>query len=252
MQVPRRLPLVIVELPQKRVNRQLAVSTGHADIPAPRGPLGVPDRQALLRLSCSHRPRYWRISVPTGTIHLPQMPRGQFMSNAWSYYFSPLLIGTAFLAAVLSSPTPWTRQRLFDHVFHTPAERIKRFVIEPGQPNRDRPLTNSQIVIHDAVRIRRIAEVLHATQEVSPNHPRARWTARIRMVTDDGTYCFGVEATVPGDPNGTLVNMSSNPNGDGWNLGSVRANGLEKILGEAANTGLPADSAVPPRDRSEQ
>jgi len=56
------------------------------------------------------------------------------------------------------------------------------------------------------------------------------------MVTDDGTYYFGVEATAPGDVNGTLVNVSSNPKGGEWNLGDVRADGLERILEEAANT----------------
>src|SRR6185312_7142887 len=51
MQVPRRLPPVMVELAQNSVNRHLAVSIGADEIPVPRGPFGMPDRQVLLRFS---------------------------------------------------------------------------------------------------------------------------------------------------------------------------------------------------------
>jgi hypothetical protein len=194
------------------------------------------------------------------------------MSNAWSYYVIPLFVsivmvsvdiallrylqrgdhdgkgkkpsrvarcflalhmlfgGTLGLATLLFSPTPWSRQNLFDHVFRTPPERIERYVI---YPDRHHSLTQSQVVIDDSARIRRIAEILRRAHEVSPNHPRTRWTATVEMVTQDGAYYFQVCGTVPGDVNGTLVRAQTTKEGGGWNLGAVRANGLDQILEEA-------------------
>lgn len=144
------------------------------------------------------------------------------------------LIGsTVALAILLASPTPWQRQQIFDHAFRTPPDRIVRFIIRPSQLT---PITQSEIVIDDPSRIRQIAETLRNATEVSPNHPHSRWTANVEMVTLDGTYHFGVNATVAGDRNGTLVDISSRPGGYGWNLGGFRADGLEKILEDAVKS----------------
>jgi hypothetical protein len=143
--------------------------------------------------------------------------------------------GALGLAILLTSPTPRQRQRIFDHILHTPPEQISRFVIKPGDADQYRPLTKSEVVIDDLARIRQISEILRAATEVSPNHPHSKWTARIEMVTKDGSFYFGVDATVPGDPNGTLVNPKYKPLGGGWNLGDVRADGLDTILEDAAH-----------------
>lgn len=142
--------------------------------------------------------------------------------------------GSLGLAIVLGSPSPWKRQALFDHVFRTPPERIERFVIE-ATPNAYRPLTTSPVEIDDAPRIRRIADLLRTAREVSPNHPHAKWTTNVTMVTRDGTYHFEVEYTSE-RRNGTLVHLSSQPDGSGWNFGEARADGLETLLEEAANS----------------
>jgi hypothetical protein len=147
-----------------------------------------------------------------------------------------VLVGAALgLAIVLTSPTPWERQRIFEHIFRMPPEQVERFVLKSGRPDQYQPLAKSEVVIGDAARIRQITEILRTAREVSPNHPHSKWTARIEMVTGDGTYYFGVDATVPGDPNGTLVAPSTKADGGGWNLGDVRADGLEKILEEAVS-----------------
>ena len=54
------------------------------------------------------------------------------------------------------------------------------------------------------------------------------------MVTRDGTYAFSVSATEPGDRNGTLVGALLIGR-KSWNLGDVRADGLEEVLEEAVN-----------------
>jgi hypothetical protein len=135
---------------------------------------------------------------------------------------------------VLTSPTPRERERIFDHVFRTPPERIERFVIKAGTPGLADPLTHTDVVIDDPARVRRIADILRAAPEVSPNHPHTRWYAHVEMVTLDGTYYFSVGATVPGDANGTLVGAWPSPQG-GWNLGDFRADGLDEVLEEAVN-----------------
>jgi hypothetical protein len=143
-----------------------------------------------------------------------------------------LIGGTVALGILFTSPPPWQRQRIFDHVFRTPPEQILRFVIRAPGPRDYKPLTLAEVVIDDPARIRQIAAALRAGHEVSPNHPRTRWTANVEMLTrDGGTYFFNVSATEPGDRNGTLVT----PGGARWNLGDVRADGLDVLLEDAVN-----------------
>ncbi len=197
------------------------------------------------------------------------------MSNAWCHYLGPLVISIVFVTAgvislcmfwwsprdangkrkvgwsgivggifglavgggvgvpfVLTAPTPGEREELFDHIFRTPPERIERFIIKAGRPEHATPLIHFDVVIDDPERIGKIAEILRTAPEVSANHPRTRWYAVAQMVTPDGTYEFGVLATVPGDRNGTLLMPHDQ---SGWNLGDVRADGLEEILEDAVN-----------------
>ena len=150
--------------------------------------------------------------------------------------FSILVTGvgsTLALGILLTSPTPCQRERLFDRVFRTPPERIERFVILPGRSNQYRPLTQWAVVIDDPAVIRRIAEILRTSPDVFPNHPHSRWTAKVEMVTNDGTFYFAVNAPVPGDANGILVTVQRTSEGGGWNLGDFRAEGLAEILEEA-------------------
>jgi hypothetical protein len=138
--------------------------------------------------------------------------------------------GTMGLNFLLTSPTPRERERIYDHVFRTPPERIERFIIKAGTVDQATPLTHTEVVIEDPARIRQITEILRtAGPEVSANHPRTKWFAVVGMVTRDGTYYFSALATVPGDSNGTLVSPWATERG-GWNLGNVRADGLEEVL----------------------
>jgi len=98
-----------------------------------------------------------------------------------------LVGGTLGLSMILTSPTPWERQRLFNHVLHTPPAQIERFIIKSGGANEYHPLTRSDVVIDDPKIIRQIAASLGAAQDTSPNHPQTKWTARIEMITRDGT-----------------------------------------------------------------
>lgn len=141
---------------------------------------------------------------------------------------------TLGLALLLTSPTPWKRQSLFNHVFHTPPDRIERFIIRAGIRALYHPLNYEDVVIEDRARIRQIAGLLSTAEEVSPNHPQTIWSATVEMDTTDGKYYFDVEANSSSDPNGTLVDgISLKPGDGGWNLGDFRVDGLEKIL-EAA------------------
>jgi hypothetical protein len=144
-------------------------------------------------------------------------------------------IGVALGVAILLSPTPWQRQRLFNRVFHTPPEDIERFVILAGRGDQYEPLTRSEVVIDDPAQIQRIAEILRTVREIAPNQPRIKWTATVEMVTRDGTFYFRVEATVPGDANRTLVSAQTTKEGGGWNLGEVRAEGLDQVLEDAVH-----------------
>jgi hypothetical protein len=148
--------------------------------------------------------------------------------------------GVLGLTMILTSPTPWARQRASDHVFRTPPDRIKRFVIKAGNASQYKPLTNSDVTIDDPDRIRQIANMLRDGIEVSPNHPQSKWTTQIEMVTSDGTFYFGVDATVPGDVNDTLVSVSSKPTGGGWHFGDVQVDGLDKVLENALEAAKPA------------
>jgi hypothetical protein len=141
-------------------------------------------------------------------------------------------VGGWLLSFILPSPTPWERQKIFDHVYRTPPERIERFVIKAGTKDQATPLTPVDVVIDDPVRIRKIAEILRTATEVWPNHPRTRWYAIVEMVTLDGTYYFSISATEPGGRNGTLVGAWASEKGK-WNLGDVRADGLEEIIEDA-------------------
>ena len=151
----------------------------------------------------------------------------------FSAVFGLAVGGAVAIPFLLTSPTPRERQRIYDHVFRTPPERIDRFIIKAGTADQATPLTPTEVVIEDPARVRRIAEILRtaAETEVSPNHPRTRWYAVVEMVTRDGTYHFSVSATEPGDRNGTLVGPWAE--GSRWNLGSVRADGLDEILEDA-------------------
>src|SRR6185295_13738024 len=121
----------------------------------------------------------------------------------------------------------WERQRIADHVFHTPADQIQRFVILPAIRHQHLPLTQSQVVIDDPQRIRQIADMLNKSVETSLNHPRTRWTASVEMITHDGSYYFEVNAAEPGDTNGTFATAFTNRDARSWNLGYVRVNGLD-------------------------
>jgi hypothetical protein len=141
--------------------------------------------------------------------------------------------GSIAVAILFTSPTPSARQRLFDRVLHAAPDQVVKFVVRGDRPNQ-RPLTASDVTIDDPATIRQILEHLSSAEEVSLNHPRARWAANVEMVTRDGDRSFfTVNATEPGDPNGTLVNISYRPPGRSWNLGSFRADGVEAVLENA-------------------
>jgi hypothetical protein len=147
--------------------------------------------------------------------------------------------GALGLTYLLTSPTPWERQRILSHIFRTPPEQIARFVIKPASANQYRPLTKSEVVIDEPPRIRKIAEILRAAHDVSQHTTKwesGRWSACIEMVTRDGSYYFRVNASVSMPPNATLVHVGSNPDGDGWNLGCLRADGLDRILEDAVKS----------------
>lgn len=144
-------------------------------------------------------------------------------------------VGTAVSFGILFfAPSPWERESLFEQVFRTPPENIRRFVILPGSENENHPPTAIEVVIEDREHIERIARILETSQEIAPNHPRSKWTAVVEMTTDRGTYYFSVRAPEPGDLNGTLVSVKLTKDADGWNLGDVRAEGLERLLENAA------------------
>ncbi|MEA2711657.1 MAG: hypothetical protein QOF78_4258, partial [Phycisphaerales bacterium] len=76
-------------------------------------------------------------------------------------------------------------------------------------------------------------KILNEAKAIRPNHPRAIWTAHVSVMTDKEVRTFAVMPT-EGSDNGTLLTIGSKPFGDGWNLGSYRVDGLEKILETAA------------------
>jgi hypothetical protein len=139
-----------------------------------------------------------------------------------------MLIGGAVALEILTSPTPWARQRLFRHIFHTPPEHIRQIVIEPAA-HRVSPLGTQPLVVSDPAQIRQMAALLADARQWDPNHPRESWGAGVEMVTDDGSYVFRVMVT-PSDSNGTLIWV-----GERWNLGTWRADGLERLIESAAH-----------------
>ncbi|MEM6749644.1 MAG: hypothetical protein AAF612_04150 [Planctomycetota bacterium] len=149
----------------------------------------------------------------------------------------PVLFGsigaTLALAILLTSPTPWQRERLFNRVFHTPPEQIERFVLLPGADNQYQPLNSTRIVIDDPQRVKKIAEALARSTETFSNRPQSRWTVKVEMVTAHGSYYFGVSAPAPGDGNGTQVHVHRTKASWGWYLGDFRADGLDLLLEEA-------------------
>jgi hypothetical protein len=76
-----------------------------------------------------------------------------------------------------------------------------------------------------------------------PNHPRTRWSADVEMLTRDGARSFfTITAAEPGDPNGTLVNISYKPDTRAWNLGDLRVNdGLDALLESATRRARDVD-----------
>ncbi len=142
------------------------------------------------------------------------------------------------LSILFTSPTPWQRQKLFDHIFRTPPEKFVRITIKPGHANIYRPLVKSTVTIDDPARLRQIADHLRNANEISPNHPRSIWNAEVEMVTSDGTFNFAVSST---ENQGTLINVGSRSHGGGWNLGSFQVDGVKQIFEAAATESQMAD-----------
>jgi hypothetical protein len=143
-----------------------------------------------------------------------------------------LIGGTVALGVLISSPSPPERQRRFDLIFRTPPDQITMFVIRHG---RDQTLVTKPVLISEPGRVRAIADVLRQAREVSANHPQTGWTASLEIVTKrNGAYIVRVLPTTDGR-NGTLVGVGSNREGGGWQLGYFRADGLERLLEDAAS-----------------
>jgi hypothetical protein len=148
-----------------------------------------------------------------------------------------MIVGGALgLAFLIQAPTPGERQRIMDHIFHTPPEQIQRLVIKGSSGNQFRPLASSDVVINDPDRIRQIAQILSSGSEISSDRRHnTRWRARVELVTTDGIYSFGVNAHTSNSPLGAIAKVGTNPDGSGWALGIVRVDGLDKILEDAVN-----------------
>lgn len=141
-----------------------------------------------------------------------------------------LFLGSSMaLIVLLSLPSDQMHDRIFEHLFKTPPERIQRLVIKSGGET-SRLLTPADVVIDDPAQIKRIAEILATAKPIGIKHPDVKWRALVEMVTLDGTYYFGVTATTEGDRNGTIVSALHKPKGRQWRLGDVRADGLDRIL----------------------
>jgi len=83
-------------------------------------------------------------------------------------------------------------------------------------------------MIEDSNTIKQIAKLLNEATPVKPNEPRVIWTAYVGIMTEKDLRTFAVTPTENG--NGTLVHIGSKEFGNGWSLGTFRADGLEKIL----------------------
>jgi hypothetical protein len=147
--------------------------------------------------------------------------------------------GALGLAFIMTSPTPSRQQWIFDHIFRTPPDQIERFVIKSARAHQFNPLTNAEVVIDDPAHIRRVAEILLAAREVTSSHRPNKWVTEVEMDTHNGAFYFEVRAALSGDGTGTILKPSYNPDGNGWTLGSVRADGLDKILEDAVRASSP-------------
>jgi hypothetical protein len=145
-----------------------------------------------------------------------------------------LIGGTLALGVLITSPTPQERKRIIERALHTPPDQIKRIIIAPGFASTYEPLVRKPVIIEDEKQIEQIAKILDAATAANPNHPQAIWTAHIAISTDKDLRTFAVTPTENGQ--GTLVYIGSKEFGDGWSLGTFRADGLEKLL-ESAATG---------------
>ena len=144
-----------------------------------------------------------------------------------------MVIGaTLALGVLVTSPLPSERKRIIDRALHTPPDQIKRIIISPGSASTYEPLVRKPVIIEDENQIRQIAKVLGEAMPANSKHPRAIWTAHVGIMTEKDLRTFAVTPTENGQ--GTIVYIGSKPFGDGWSLGSFRADGLEKILENAA------------------
>jgi hypothetical protein len=159
---------------------------------------------------------------------------GSSRSNVGCLGFALMVAGVVIaLVGLVAPPTPWERQRRVDAIRMTPPDRIEHFIITAGRPGTYKPLVKSPVMIDDDARIKRITDILRAAKPITPDEPSAKWTAHVHMITAKETFTFTVAPSY--DPrNGTIVTVTSGATG-GWTLGQLRADGLEKILEDAAS-----------------
>ena len=139
-----------------------------------------------------------------------------------------LIGGSLALGVIITSPTPPERKRIIDRALHTPPGEIKRIIIAPGTASTYEPLVRKPVMIEDSNTIKQIAKLLNDATPTKPNEPRVIWTAYVGVMTEKDLCTFAVTPTENG--NGTLVHIGSKEFGNGWSLGTFRADGLEKIL----------------------
>lgn len=131
-----------------------------------------------------------------------------------------LVFSSAFWNMRLS-PAAQEAARFFDTM---PAERILEVRISPYTVSS---LTQRELRITDRGRIDSLAKILRSALRDSPNHPKARWVAGLRLVTAERDYGGLVESTENGQ--GVLVMYASEVQG-GWNYGSRRNDELGTLL----------------------
>jgi hypothetical protein len=148
-----------------------------------------------------------------------------------------LIGGGIGVAILLFSPTPWQREALFAHIFHTPPEQIVKVTLT-RETNMYKKLVTRPIIITGRGEIQAIARALGDAAECSPNHPIFAWRVRMTLTTAQGEFSFVVGATSNG--NGTLVSVITSPE-RGWNLGDFRVDELRSMVERAAA----ADRASP-------
>lgn len=171
-----------------------------------------------------------------GVVLLLKVLRGDHDSKGRKYGFVEGCIsvviaaigGTVAFGILCTSPPPWQRQALFDHIFHTPPEQIVEITL---LPSNYKPLVGQPVKIVDPMKLREIAGVLSSAQDFSLNHPRTMWTALVELHTTGGVYRFSVSST-DSDRNGTFLTPMY---GGNWNLGAFRADGLRVPFEAAAS-----------------